>query len=141
MQFKQARNFSNVKPASERIRLTEAALRAAAQGCAPQPSSGNRLDGQLSTESPRGVNHFTKSQIVAAISIALVLSTLGMAVSLGVGLLANRSQQSQIIPSPVLTAPAFLEATAGENILLSFALDGTDAVRVHRIIGIIVLHL
>src|SRR5262245_65613955 len=105
MQFKQARNFSNVKPASERIRLTEAALRAAAQGCAPQPSSGNRHgDGQLSTESPRRVNHFTKSQIVAAISIALVLSTLGMAVSLGVGLLANRSQQSPFIPSPVLTA-------------------------------------
>ena len=137
MQFKQARNFSNVKPASERIRLTEVALRAAAHGCAPQPSSGNgHGDGQLSTESPCGVNHFTKSQIVAAISIALVLSTLGIAVSLGVGLLANRSQQSQIIPSPVLTAPAFLEATAGENILLPIALDGTDGVPAHSSIAI-----
>src|SRR5262245_1715107 len=137
MQFKQARNFSNVKPASERIRLTEVALRAAAHGCAPQPSSGNGLgDGQLSTESPCGVNHFTKSQIVAAISIALVLSTLGIAVSLGVTLLADKSQQSLFIPSPVLTAPAFLEATAGENILLPIALDGTDGVPAHSSIAI-----
>ena len=46
------------------------------------------------------------------------------------------SQQSPFIPSPVLTAPAFLEATAGENILLSIALDGTDGVPAHSSIAI-----
>ena len=81
MQFKQARNFSNVKPeASERIRLVETALRAAAQGCAPQASSGNRHgERQLSTGTPCGANRFTKSHIVAVISLALVLPTLGIA--------------------------------------------------------------
>jgi hypothetical protein len=37
------------------------------------------------------------------------------------------SQQSPV-PSPVLTAPAFLEATVGESIFLPIALDGTDGV-------------
>ena len=138
MQFKQARNFSNVKPeASERIRLVETALRAAAQGCAPQASSGNRHDdGQLSTGTPCGANRFTKSHIVAVISLALVLPTLGVAVWLGVTPLADISQQSPFIPSPVLTAPAFLEATAGENISLPIALDGTDGVPAHSSIAI-----
>ena len=138
MQFKQARNFSNVKPeASARIRLVETALRAAAQGCAPQASSGNRHDdGQLSTGTPCGANRFTKSHIVAVISLALVLPTLGMAVWLGVTPLADMSQQSPFIPSPVLTAPAFLEATAGENSLLPIALDGTDGVPAHSSIAI-----
>ena len=139
MQFKQARNFSNVKPeASERVRLVETALRAAAQGCAPQASSGNRHgDRQLSPGTPSsGAKRFTKSHIVALISLALVLPTLGVAVWLGVTPLANMSQQSPIIPSPVLTAPAFLEATAGENILLPIALDGTDGVPAHSSIAI-----
>jgi len=138
MQFKQARDFTNVKPeASERIRLVETALRAAAQGCAPRASSGNRHgDGQLSTGTPCSANRFTKSHIVAAISLALVLPTLGMAVSLGVTPLALMSQQSPFIPSPVLTAPAFLEVTAGENILLPIALDGTDGVPAHSSIAI-----
>ena len=137
MQFKQARNFSNVKPeASERIRLVETALRAAAQGCAPQAPSGNRHDdGQLSTGT-RGAKRFTKSHVVAVISLALVLPTLGIAILLGVTPLANMSQQSQLLPSPVLTAPAFLEATAGENILLPIALDGTDGVPAHSSIAI-----
>jgi hypothetical protein len=82
------------------------------------------------------VNRFKKSHIVAVISLALVLPTLGMAVSLGVTPLANMSQQSPFIPSPVLTAPAFLEATAGENILLPIALDGTDGVPAHSSIAI-----
>ena len=66
MQFKQARN----------IRLVETALRAAAQGCAPQASSGNRHgDRQLSTGTlSSGAKRFTKSRIVAVISLALVLS-------------------------------------------------------------------
>jgi hypothetical protein len=138
IQFKQARTFSNEKPeASERIRVVETALRAATQGCAPQAPSGNRHgDGQLSTGTPCGANRFTKSHIVAVISLALVLPTLGMAVSLGVTPLANMSQQSPYIPSPVLTAPAFLEATAGENILLPIALDGTDGVPAHSSIAV-----
>ena len=51
MQFKKARDFSNAKPeASERIRLVETALRAAAQRSAPQASSGAGCsDRQLST--------------------------------------------------------------------------------------------
>ena len=137
MPFKQARNFSNVKPeASERIR--ETALRAAAQGCAPQASSGNRHgDRQLSPGTPSsGAKRFTKSRIVAVISLALVLPTLGVAVWLGVTPLADMSQQSPFIPSPVLTAPAFLEATAGENISLPIALDGTDGVPAHSSIAI-----
>ena len=73
MQFKQARN----------IRLVETALRAAAQGCALQASSGNRHgDRQLSTGTPSsGAKRLTKSRIVALISLALVLPSLvGMAV-------------------------------------------------------------
>src|SRR5262249_12990194 len=100
-------------------------------------SSGNRHgDGQLSTGTPCGANRFTKSHIVAAISLALVLPTLGMAVSLGVTPLAVMSQQSPFIPSPGLTAPAFLLATDCENILLPIALDGTDGVPAHSSIAI-----
>jgi Bacterial SH3 domain len=42
--------------------------------------------------------------------------------------LADVSQQSQFVSSPVLTAPAVLEAIAGESIILPIALDGTDGV-------------
>jgi Bacterial SH3 domain len=138
MQFKQNRNFSKVKSeARQRIRLVETALRDAAQGRAPQASSGNRHgDRQLLTGTPSsGAIRFTKSRIVAVISLALVLPTFGVAVWLGVTPLADMSQQSPI-PSPVLTAPAFLEATAGENILLPIALDGTDGVPAHSSIAI-----
>jgi len=134
MQCKQARNFSNVKPeASERIRLVETALRAAEQRSAPQASSGGGCsDRQLSTRTPSaGAQRFRKSRIVAPISLALVLPSLvGVAVWLSVlhSPLAPVSQQSQFIPSPVLTAPAFLEATAGESVVLPIALDGTDGV-------------
>jgi len=128
MQFKQARNFSKVKPeARERIRLVETALRVAAQGCGPQASSGNKHgDRQLSTGAPSSAAK-TKSRIVTIISLALVLPTLGVAVWLGVTPLSDMSQQSPV-PSPVLTAPAFLEATVGESIFLPIALDGTDGV-------------
>ena len=127
-QFKQARN----------IRLVETALRAAAQGCAPQASSGNRHGPrQLSTATPSsGAKRFTKSRIVAVISLALVLPTLGVAVWLGVTPLADMSQQRPFIPSPVLTAPAFLEVTAGESIFVPIALDGTDGVPAHSTIAI-----
>ena len=138
MQFKQARNFSRVKPeARERIRLVETALRVAAEGCAPQASSGNRHgERQLSTGTPSSVaKRFTKSRIAAVIGLALVLPTLGAAVWLGVTKLADMSQKSPI-PSPVLTAPAFLEATAGESIFLPIALDGTDGVPAHSSIVI-----
>jgi Bacterial SH3 domain len=134
MQFKQTRDFSNVKPeASERIRLVETALRAAAQRSAPQASSGGGCsDRQLSTRTPSaGAQRLRKSRIVALISLALVLPSLvGVASWLSVlhSPLAHVSQQSQFIPSPVLTAPAFLEATAGESVVLPIALDGTDGV-------------
>src|SRR4029453_8584878 len=137
MQFKQARNFSKVKPeARERIRLVETALRVAAEGCAPQASSGNRYgDRQLSTGTPSsGAKRFTKSRIVAVISLGLVLPTFGVAVWLGMTR-ADISKQSPI-PSPVLTAPAFIEATAGESIFLPIALDGTDGVPAHSSIAI-----
>jgi len=49
--------------------------------------------------------------------------------------LSDMSQQSPV-PSPVLTAPAFLEATAGESIFLPIALDGTDGVPAHSSIAI-----
>ena len=128
MQFKQARN----------IRLVETALRAAAQGCAPQASSGNRHgDRQLSTGTlSSGAKRFTKSRIVAVISLALVLPTLGVAGWLGVTPLADMSQQSPFIPSPVLTAPALLEATADESIFVPIALDGTDGVPAHSSIAV-----
>jgi hypothetical protein len=68
MQFKQARNFSKVKPeARERIRLVETALRVAAEGCVPQAWSGNSHgERQLFTRTPSsGAKRFTKSRIVA----------------------------------------------------------------------------
>jgi len=136
MQFKKALDFSNAKPeASERIRLVETALRAAAQRSASQASTGAGCsDGQLSAISRRtpsvGAQRFRKSRIVSIISFAVVLPSLaGVAVWLSVITLPLAvSQKSQFIPSPVLTAPAFLEATAGESILLPIALDGTDGV-------------
>jgi Bacterial SH3 domain len=138
MPFKKTLDFSNVKPkASERIRLVETALRAAAPGYDPQASSGNRHgDQQPSTGTlSSSANRFTKSRIVSVI-FALVLPTLGVALYLGVTPLADMSQQSPFIPSPVLTAPAFLDATAGESIFLPIALDGTDGVPAHSTISI-----
>ena len=137
MQFKQARNFSNANPETrERIRQVETALRAA-QRSVPHASSGvGCSDRQLSTQtlSARLVHAqpLSKSRIVALISVALVLPSLvGVAFWLGHSPLAH-----QYIPSPVLTAPAFLEATAGETILLPIALDGTDGVPAHSTIAI-----
>ena len=46
------------------------------------------------------------------------------------------SQQSPFIPSPVLTAPALLEATADESIFVPIALDGTDGVPAHSSIAV-----
>jgi Bacterial SH3 domain len=135
--FKRAVDFSNAKPmASEQIRLVETALRAAAQRSAPQALSGAEInDRQLSAISRRtpsvDAQRFRKSRIVALISFAVVLPSLvGVAVWLNIIQLplADVSQKSQLIPSPVLTAPAFLEATAGESIFLPIALDGTDGV-------------
>ena len=139
MQFKQTRDFSNVKPeASERIRLVETALRAAAQRCVPHASSGvGCSDRQLSTQTPSAPPvgaPLSKSRIVALISVALVLPSLvGVAIWLSV---IHAPLAHQYIPSPVLTAPAFLEATAGETILLPIALDGTDGVPAHSTIAI-----
>jgi hypothetical protein len=128
MQFKQTRDFSNVKPeASERIRLVETALRAAAQRSAPQASSGGGCsDRQLSNRTPSaGALRFRKSRIVALITLALMLPLVGVAIWLSV---IHAPLAHQYIPSPVLTAPAFLEAAAGESVLLPIALDGTDGV-------------
>jgi Bacterial SH3 domain len=134
MQFKNALAFSNAKPeASERIRLVETALRAAAERSSLQASSGGGYsDRQRSTLTPSvGAQGFRKLSIVALISIAFLLPSLvGVAVWFNVlqSPLADGSQQKQFIPSPVLTAPTFLEATAGKSILLPIALDGTDGV-------------
>ena len=135
MKFKRALDFSNAQPkASEQIRLVETALRAAAQRSAPQASSGAEIsDRQLSAISrrtpPVDAQRFRKSRIVAIISAAALPSLVGVAIwpSVIQSPLAV-SQRSQFIPSPVLTAPAFLEATAGESIFLPIALDGTDGV-------------
>ena len=133
-QFKRTQNSSNVKPeASERIRLVETALRAAVERSSLEPSSrGGCRDRQRSTLTPSvGARRFGKSRIIARISFVLMLASLvGVAVWLSVfrSPLADVSQQSQFIPSPVLTAPAFLEAIAGESIFLPIALDGTDGV-------------
>src|SRR5215831_3150996 len=138
LRFTQARNFSKVKPGGrERIRLDETTLGVVAEGCAPQASSGNSHgERQLFTRTPSsGAKRFTKSRIVAVISLALVLPALGVAVWLGLTPSADMSQQSPIA-SPVLTTPAFLEATAGESILLPIALDGTDGVPAHSTITI-----
>jgi hypothetical protein len=143
MQLKQTRDFSNVKPeVSERIRLVETALRAAAQRSAPQASSeGGCSDRQLSTRTPcAGVQRVRKSRIVALIGLAFVLPSLvGVAVWLSVlhSPLANVSQQSQFMPPPVLTVPALLEATAGESVLLPIALDGTDGVPADSTLAVI----
>jgi Bacterial SH3 domain len=137
MKFKRALDFSNAQTkASEQIRLVETALRAAAQRSAPQASSGAEIsDRQLSAISRRtpsvDAQRFRKSRTVAIISFAVVLPSLvGVAVWLNIIQLplADVSQKSQSIPSPVLTAPALLEATAGESIFLPIALDGTDGV-------------
>ena len=138
---KQARGLSNVRPETrERIRVVETALRAAAQRSAPQVSSGGRRgDQQLSNRTlSTGAQRFRKSRIVALISLALVL-LVGVAVWLSVlnSPLTYVSQQSQFIPSPVLTMPAFLEATAGESIFLPIALDGTDGVPAHSTLAVI----
>ena len=135
MKFKRALDFSNAQPkASEQIRLVETALRAAAQRSAPQASSGAEIsDRQLSAISrrtpPVDAQRFRKSRIVAIISAVALPSLVGVAIwpSVIQSPLAV-SQRSQFIPSPVLTAPAFLEATAGESIFLPIALDGTDGV-------------
>jgi hypothetical protein len=134
MQFKRARNFLRGKQETwERIRLVETALRAA-QRSVPHASSGvGCSDRQLSTQTPSvppvGAQPLSKSHIVALISIALVLPGL-------VGVWLSVHSPMADIPSPVLTAPAVLEATAGETILLPIALDGTDGVPAHSTIAI-----
>ena len=130
MQFKQARNFSNVNPETrERIRRVETALRAA-QRSVPHASSGVGCSDSTQTPSapPVRAQPLSKSRIVALISVALVL--------LAVWLNVPSPLAHQYIPSPVLTAPAFLEATAGQTILLPIALDGTDGVPAHSTIAI-----
>ena len=139
MQLKRARNSLKGKQETwERIRLVETAL-LAAQRSIPHASSGvGCSDRQLSKQTPSvppvGTQPLNKSRIVALISVALVLPSL---VSLAVWLSAIHSPLAhRYLPSPVLTAPAVLEATAGETILLPIALDGTDGVPVHSTIAI-----
>jgi hypothetical protein len=136
MQFKKSLDFSNAQPeANDRIRLVETALRAAAERSSLQASSrGESSDRQRSLTPSVGAQRFEKSRIVALISIALV----GVAVWFSALYLpfADVSQQTQFIPSPVLTAPTLLEATAGESIFLPIALDGTDGVPTDSIIAV-----
>jgi hypothetical protein len=137
MQFKRVLDLSNAEPmASEQVRLVQTALRAATQRSAPQASSGaetnDRTPSAISRRTPSvDGQRFGKSRIVALISLAVVLPSLvGVAVWLDIIQLplADVSRESQSIPSPVLTAPALLEATAGESLFLPIALDGTDGV-------------
>ena len=139
MQFKRARNSLRGKQETwERIRLVETAL-LAAQRSIPHASSGvGCSDRQLSTQTPSvlpsGAQPLSKSRMVALISVALVLPSL---VSLaGWPSVIHSPLAHRYIPSPVLTAPAVLEATAGETILLPIALDGTDKVLAHSTIAI-----
>jgi hypothetical protein len=138
MQFKQARNFSNAKPETrERIRRVETALRAAQRSVLHASLGVGCSDRQLSTQTPSAppvrAQPLSKSRIVALISVALVLPSL---VGVAFWLSVHSPLAHQYIPSPVLTAPAFLEATAGETILLPIALDGTDGVPAHSTIAI-----
>jgi Bacterial SH3 domain len=129
MQFKKALDFSNTKPeASEGIRLVETALRAAAQRSASHASSGAGCsDRELSAISRRtpsvGAQRFRKSRLVAIISFAIALPSL-----VGVAVWLSVIPSPLAVSPPVLTAPAFLEATAGDSILLPIALDGTDGI-------------
>ena len=135
-QFKKTLDIANARPKeSEHIRQIEVALRAAAQRSAPQASSGAGCsDARLPAISPPTSSidgqRLRKSRIVAITSFAVALPNLvGVAVWLSVVQpSADVSQKTQLIPSPVLTAPAFLEATAGDSISLPIALDGTDGV-------------
>src|SRR5262245_37258260 len=137
MQFKKTLDIANARPKeSEHIRQVEMALRAAAQKSAPQASSGAGCgDARLFAISPSTSSSYRqrlrKSRMVAITSVAVALPSLvGVAVWLSViKPSADVSQKSRLIPSPVLTAPAFLEATAGDSISLPIALDGTDGVR------------
>jgi hypothetical protein len=139
MQFNRARNFLRGKQETwERIRLVETALRAAQRSVPHASSSVGVSDRKLSRQTQStpsvGAQPLSKSRIVALISAALVLPSLvGLVVWLSVihAPLAHRD-----IPSPVLTAPAFLEATAGETISLPIALDGTDGVPADSTIAI-----
>lgn len=133
-QFKKTLDIANARPKeSERIRQVEMALRAAAQRSAPQASSGAGCsDARLPAISPPTSSvdgqRLRKSRIVAITTFAVALPV-GLAVWLSVVQpSADVSQKTQLIPSPVLTAPAFLEATAGDSISLPIALDGTDGV-------------
>jgi Bacterial SH3 domain len=136
MQLKKTLNIANARPKeSEPIRQVEMALRAAAQRSAPQVSTGaRRSDARLPAISPTtwyiDGQRLRKSRVVAITSFAVALPSLvGVAVWLSVVQpSADVSQKSQLIPSPVLTAPAFLEAPAGDSISLPIALDGTDGV-------------
>jgi SH3 domain-containing protein len=136
MELKKTLDIANARPKeSEHIRQVEMALRAAAQGSAPQASSGAgcsnaRLPAISPPTSSIDGRRLRKSRIVAITSFAVALPSLvGVAVWLSVVQpSADVSQTNQLIPSPVLTAPALLEATAGDSISLPIALDGTDGV-------------
>jgi hypothetical protein len=138
---KPTRDVFKAKPeANERIRLLETALRAAQPSVTQASSGGCCSDPQRSMRTlSAGAQRFGKSRVVGLISLALVLPSLaGVAVWLSVlqSPSAHVSQQSQFTPSPVLTAPAFIEATAGESVFLPIALDGTDGVPAYSTIAI-----
>jgi hypothetical protein len=128
-------NNSNAEPrANEQIWLIERALRAAAQSSAPLASSGAGHNHRRAN-SPRtpsvGTQRVSKSRMISITSFALVLPSLvGVAgwLTLTQSPQADVTQNGHSIPAPVLTAPAFLEATAGQGIFLPIALDGTDGV-------------
>jgi Bacterial SH3 domain len=126
---------SNAEPrANEQIWLIERALRAAAQSSAPLASSGAGHNHRRAN-SPRtpsvGTQRVSKSRMISITSFALVLPSLvGVAgwLTLTQPPQPDVAQNGHSIPAPVLTAPAFLEATAGQGIFLPVALDGTDGV-------------
>ena len=131
MRFKKTLDISNARSKeSEHIRQVEMALRAAAQKSAPQASSGAvcsdaRLPTISSPTSSSDGQRLRKSRMVAITGFAVALPSL---VGVAVWLSVVQPSADELIPPPVLTAPAFLEGTAGDSISLPIALDGTDGV-------------
>jgi hypothetical protein len=138
IQLSQARNFSNLKPAIGK-RINRIEQRAPAQGSAPRASiESGHGEQQLSTRArPAGMRRFRKSRIISVASLALMLPSLvGLAVWISVFHSPLADISRSVTPLPVLTAPAFLEATVGESLILPISLDGTDGVPAQSTIAI-----
>jgi len=86
----------------------------------------------------------TRALVAVLVLIAVVLN-LGLGAILILGainifwsrpVMSPPNASARALPPPVLSAPATLEATAGEDVIFPIALDGTDGVPVRSIIAI-----